>query len=318
MAQKDYKFTFHILVGLPGSGKTYFAESNFPNQHWNHLEKFHIDLDNCKKTGNFKTDIFNALNDKKYAMQEIYCRGHYNNVDICLDGLITTIEQIKSVMDVCLYYMKTCAASYLNYKVKFVIHKWNDDRETCMLNDIKRVKDGVREHTSTISIENIPFDKFDINDFKTYFDNNENISDIIVKPHTVKKITTYDTIFYPLVSEDRNEYSGGRCRNENKPQKTKYMYSESWSGGGTWGNCWGDTGEISGDDPNDFKEFDELLERLCPNITFLQYKKIYHECVDIETTYEHDYYGGSETIHRWRCDMEKLYKLLIEKNFIKE
>lgn len=316
MAKKDYKFTFHILVGLPGSGKTYFAESNFPNQHWSHTDKFHIDLDACKKTGNFEQDILNALSDEQYAMDEIYCRGNFHDVDICLDGLVTTIGQIKSVMNVCIDYMASHVLRYIDYKIKFVIHRWDENRETCILNDIKRVKDGVRENTSKISIENIPFDSVDITDFEEYFDN-KRIADITIEKHTVKRITTYDTKFYPLVGEDRNEYSGAWCHDD-KPKKTKYMYSESWSGGGTWGNCWGDEGTIYGEDPNDFIEFDNFLESIYPNITFLQYKKIRKECVDVETSYESDYYGGKETIHRWRCDMEKLYELLKDKGFLKE
>lgn len=316
MSRKNavYNFNFHILVGLPGSGKSYFAQKEYgTDEPYFHSEKHVIDFDSAEKTGDFRNDVWNALT--KNRMKEIYCRGYYENCDICFDGLITTLSRIKELMNIFIDYM--AKYSHLNYKIKFIIHRWNEDRETCIFNDIKRVNDGVRKDTSKLSISNIPFDDFDFNDFSEYIDN-EYISDIVIKRHEVKKTTTYDTIFYPLISKDRSHSYGGYYRNEDKPCKTKYMYSEDWSGGGTWGNCWGEEGSISADEPNNFDELDNLLQKICPNITYLQYKKIEKECVDIEESYEHDYYGGTEQRNRWRCDMEKLYQLLKEMNFITE
>lgn len=95
------------------------------------------------------------------------------------------------------------------------------------------------------------------------------------------------------------------------------LLSDSWSLGGTFGNCWNDKlGTLSPESPKPFKEFDELLERICPNLTFLQYKKLERECTEIAEYEERDYYGGIEYRSYHKCDLRKLYNLLDEMGYI--
>ena len=46
------------------------------------------------------------------------------------------------------------------------------------------------------------------------------------------------------------------------------LTSSKWTTGGTWGDCWGNTGECFSDPQPEFEEFDRLIERIAPNITF--------------------------------------------------
>jgi hypothetical protein len=83
--------------------------------------------------------------------------------------------------------------------------------------------------------------------------------------------------------------------------------------GGTWGSYTGDTGIIDAESPVDFIEFDYLLEKVCPQITFLQYKNIMNKCISIEEECDRDYYGGCSTRAYYKCNIPMLYNLLIER-----
>ena len=73
------------------------------------------------------------------------------------------------------------------------------------------------------------------------------------------------------------------------------LVSEQWvSGGKRGGNCWGDSADelvIADDPPTEFAVLDELLELVCPNITYLQYRKLQKHIHRVEYT-EYEYYGN--------------------------
>lgn len=315
MNKKSTNFNCHILVGLPGSGKTYFAESNFPNMECFRTNKFHVNMDDCVKTGDLHNDLMEVLNNDKYAMKEIYCYGVHSDVDICIDGLITTKEQVYQVIDGFLEYLEKNASNIINYTVTITIHQWLENREACVHNDAVRVKLGGRKDSSEISIRNLKFDYIFKTDISQRYKSNQIVTNIYIIRHNVKWINTYDTIFFSKVGDDMPEYHGGPV-GFGEMTKTKYMYSETWSGGGTWGNCWGESGDISPEAPIEFKEFDEFLYSICPKISMLQYKMLRNNCVDVETSKEFDYYGGSEDVNRWRCDMEKLYSVMLDMGLV--
>ena len=61
-----------------------------------------------------------------------------------------------------------------------------------------------------------------------------------------------------------------------------------------------------------------MLSELCPDISFLKYKKLFAECVEICEQPERDYYGGCVTYAYYQCNVERLIELLLEMEIIKE
>lgn len=308
-------FELHFLLGLPASGKSYWARNNFnTNTMCNHTGDFIVDLDRYLHYENGKLTtsvIYSALNNsdiKHYVGGEL--QNSKDVVKVCIDGLITNIDDLTKTIDNIIKYIDDRYLE-LPYRIKLYIHQWNEDRETCLHNDMMRMKSGERDIGSETTICNRPYEYIQKEQLQRYREN-PHIAAIKFERHVVKKLNNYDTIFMPLIGYDKRKYGA------DKAQKTKYMYSESWSGGGSWGDCWGNEGTISPDSPLAFKELDRLLEKICPNITFLQYKKIQDECTTYDEYSSYDYYGGCEYRHRWKCDMEKLYEMLKEMKLIND
>ena len=69
---------------------------------------------------------------------------------------------------------------------------------------------------------------------------------------------------------------------------------EQWvSGGIGGGNCWGDGGyNLSSEEEPEFATLDALLEKICPKITHLEYKKMLNGLVNREETTKYEYYGN--------------------------
>lgn len=227
-----------ILWGLPGSGKTHYAEE------W-------------KKTPNrtvISVDKIKRIKGKK---------------DFLIDGLITTNkvarEIIESIPD-----------------AVFEIVYWKPDREACKHNDR-----GRRTLNSTLTIDNLPFEEPNKKLLKDF-----NIS--LVKKDVVRK----------------PEYKAFAEENDIELYKGKFIKSQRWCLGGTHCSYSGYQNTLEAEKPAEFDEFDELLEKMDPNITFLKYKKLMKETVTIEEFEEGDYYGGSVKYAYYVCDLEKLYELL--------
>lgn len=309
-------FELHFLMGLPASGKSYWAKENFnANTMCNHTGDFIVDLDKYLHYENYNLTtpvIYSALNDsdmKHYAGGELQNTNQV--VKACIDGLITTVDDLTKVIDSTLTYIQNRYTG-CDYQIKIYVHQWNEDRKTCLHNDKMRVNSGERKVGSEVTIRTRHYEYIQKEQLQKYKEENNHVVSIKFERHTVKKVNLYDTMFAPLIGYDQCKYSSDSLK------KTKYMYSESWSAGGSWGDCWGNEGTISPDTPLNFKELDELLEKICPNITYLQYKKIQRECVEIDEYTEHDYYGGCEYMQRWKCDLEKLYEMLKEMKLVKE
>lgn len=88
--------------------------------------------------------------------------------------------------------------------------------------------------------------------------------------------------------------------------------SERWSNGGNWVNYMGNSSSVSPESPKEFDELDEILNKICPDITYLQYKKLHKQCVTLKTEDEHDYYGGSISYSWWSCNVD-LFKDVLQK-----
>lgn len=65
------------------------------------------------------------------------------------------------------------------------------------------------------------------------------------------------------------------------------------------------------DETPDFTELDDYLEEIYPTISFLTYKKIKKECVDVEQYIDRDYYSTTENAY-YRCNLEKMFEIIKE------
>ena len=279
------KIEIHILMGLPGSGKT----------TWRKRNEF--------KINNSHSYYHNSLDCDEYLIEnpDEYNFGRYNtiidvikekfNVDpdkfMCIDGLITTNKQVKEIISL---INKKVRKKYIDIidDFRIVIHHWRENRDNCLYNDKYR-----RDKSCKASIMNLSLDDPYGYDFESEIE-------VSIEYHDVMKKTIYEGEFEPI------------SRNDNT------IRSNTWCSGGDWADCWGNRGSCKVEDPVAFTELDDLLERICPNLTFLQYKKIEKECIEIETMYDHDYYGGCQQDSYYECNLKKLYETLMEMGLITE
>lgn len=281
-----------MLIGLPGSGKTYWVNEYKKNNRCNV-----INFDNYLDENGKYEDI------RSIFKKNIFYESYYNT--IVLDGLFLTNEQRHKVLEnvISHYY-------YCEHRIEIDYEVWNNDIESCLYNDQFRH----RMKSAEITIKNSVYEPVDKNATVEFLKLSEQIKsndnlrysepidlNIIVNEHKVCKYNKID-IF-------KSEYGNN--------EDNTIMCSESWSGGGVYGNCWNhDMCNIDSESPIDFVEFDKLILNIYPNILFSEYKNIRNKCVSIQSHTEYGYYGSSETRICWRCDLIKLYEELNKLNKI--
>lgn len=91
------------------------------------------------------------------------------------------------------------------------------------------------------------------------------------------------------------------------------------SGGQSGGNCWDDDDSthyysIDGEPEEDFWELDSILERVCPAITYLQFRKL-EKLIEHDSEREDDYYGNYTNYSIKRLSIEKLWDFLVETGY---
>ena len=282
-----------ILVGLPGSGKTHYAE-----EHGAHVDEYWNGTTTSKDVSyvNFDFKDYKGKSIKKVLGERFihiinddhaYIVKNHNTDHWIMDGLFLTNEVQKELVSAIVN--NKCINRPI--KIQFVYYK--EDRETCLFNDQNRG----REQLANITISNATYEKPNIEALKVDFPNIE----FTIIEKEIYKMNLYDCKF-----KIHGHYA----------DKDK-MRSERWTTGGSWGSWTGESGTISPEpQPTVFQEFDDLIESLCPNITYLQYKKLYGQCVTIEEESESDYYGGTQYYSYFECDLKKLYEMMVEMNLI--
>lgn len=295
------------MVGLPGSGKSTWAQ------------------DKVFYSSNYKDKLYDCdshINSKQYTNENIkdtlVYEGHYesailygyNDNHIYVDGLFLTQSVVETVVESTFAMISHATGCEKPNVINFIIEQWDCNREACLCNDNKRVNKGEREKNSKTVIENAPYDDFiDVDNLEL---------------HLGITLNSYPNLQKTIVHFYRNEHTVmNYSPNEsfvyvNSSNHDGKMYSESWSLGGRWGNCWGGSGSLSSEKPKEFESLDKLLEKTCPNISFFQYKRMWSECVSLDEYTEHGYYGSYEDKARYVCDLEKLYNWLKENNLIEE
>jgi hypothetical protein len=115
---------------------------------------------------------------------------------------------------------------------------------------------------------------------------------------------------------EKRGYYLSRKEMESIPKKPS-IYVQWRTGGYSGGSCWGGTSErCGGESEPPFEALDELLLKVAPKISFLQYKKI-EKLIKIHDYYEQGYYGNSYNYRRKYIVLEDLYNLLKEWEEIK-
>lgn len=244
--------------------------------------------DNRRKNDSESAHTINMDNIKNGDWESLirdigYVFSSHNHV--ILDGLIVTNSTAENIIN-------KIKDKFNHYDISFEIICWKPDIQACLWNDENR-----RTIDSKITIKNMKVEepskellsKFNIN---------------LIKKEVVAKSSLDHWISKNGIHVD---------------EKYK-MTSDTWSLGGTSGNCWdSEVGTISPGEPlTCFKEFDDLIANVCPDIGFMAYKQIYNHCVDSDTTSCGDYYGGCIKYAFFTCDVKKLYEMLIEKKIIVE
>lgn len=138
------------------------------------------------------------------------------------------------------------------------------------------------------------------------------VIEIILK----NKITTYKKKNNDKYSYRSDEFSIV------KPNKidlsNAYLYIHWYTGGISGGSCWND-GTVdnhyyrkSDDQEPEFDELDIILENICPNITYLQYKRLTNGLM-LTGNYSFDEYYGNSSEYSWKAiNLQELCNRLTE------
>jgi hypothetical protein len=282
------KVNIDILIGLPGSGKTYYCDDIRKNYNENVM---YLDFDELPCVECFKL-----------PQNEINNIFRYNVIDrILVDGLFTTIESQNKIVEkfIELYKQHKNDKRHVAFHFNFIY--FNEDREACLHNDSFRPA----ERSAKISIKNLPLECPNVKNFNNVYGDGFRIS-FDLKKKDIHNVTGYEL----FVENNRDDFYS---RNTGK----NIIVSQDWCLGGTVG-CWdGTVYECTPDpQPEDFEEFDKLLSEYAPKISFLEYKKIKKDAVRIEENVEYDYYGGKETRRYYVCDLDVLFGHLVELGYI--
>lgn len=298
----------HILVGLPGSGKTTWA--------FNYMNSFIgkggsgrygipvkvVICDNYIESAKEDRYPINSIEDilERAAKYDSYEK--YN--EIVLDGLFLNNKPIKDAITWIVKHINYMlndryafhSSDYKNdidYTIK--LHIWEPNIEYCLHND-----EGRRAVNSAFTIKNAKLE-YNISDLEREF------------PEMKFEVEHHKTVW--ASSWDKFKAKYGR---DYYGRELEYITSGSWTTGGTWANCWGNEGTCAAEPEDDFETLDDILAVEFPNISYLQFKELKKKYIELEEWGDNDYYGGCEYKAQWKIKVRDLYDFLVEKGQIKE
>lgn len=284
----------HILVGLPGSGKTTFAYQ-IKDEHkcYTHI----IDADSwfAQSEGieNYINDFFKR---EGYEISRETCSTFACGEQIIFDGLMLTNEDVQKISSLFVNHISQLKWNDKPIPAKFFIHQWNEDRESCLKNDVIRLETGEynRTEAATATIEYAKYEVIDMDALRQMFPDYEfNYVEHNVVAHSQKE----------LILENYGD--DGVIR------------SDRWCVGGDVCNCWGSHWIIDNeDDPAEFTSFINIVNHFCPNISHDDYRKLWDACVDTDCDAEADYYGGCLHYRWYICNLEQLFNKMEEMGVI--
>lgn len=269
------KCKLHILVGLPGSGKSFWAEEFKKNNR----SAFIVDFDRIEKY-------------HKKDHEQIYqtLKEWYPAYETIIDGLFLTEKDVIAIMN---DYLSIFSGKYDFQEI--TIHYWEPNVQACLINDMFR-----RRVSASATIKNFKLQKPSL--------------------ITLMEECAVHGIPINLVSHQTVSKSIGRIWAECNgayPETNGDLHSSSWTLWCTHRSLDGSNYAGSAEEPENFDELDKLLEEACPNITFLQYKRIITPLIEQLSRDIVDYYTSGEEGY-WSINCDKLYNALLENGIIKE
>lgn len=284
MENKKCNGEIHILMGLPGSGKSTWASLL---RQKNATDVYVVNMDDryMNENGTYKTIPHICKN-------VLLCHHLRMGTKVIFDGLFPTNDIVAKTIIEIGEWLKLHNFNELPVKVK--VHHWKENREQCIINDKFRNRDKNAEST----IKNIDYDNIDIQHIRNKV--NWHYMEVMEPEyHQVPVITEFEMAFDPLSYDDEGKF----CSN-------------AWVLSGEAGNCWGESWAIEPERQPDFIQLDDMLEKVAPSITHLQYRKLFRECVGIKEYTEYGYYGSYENKACYTLDVTKCRELLQEWNYI--
>lgn len=279
----------HITMGLPGAGKSDWAksyrDSKKTGRGWNIVQHVdHVEYDALKESRYY------LRNDPDKIMKEFLKSAKESHLnEIILDSLVSDEAGIIKMI-----------LLLMPMKVKEIkIHYWVPDKERCSINDR-----GRRPESSSITISNMTLEMPDLERIK---------SELLEKSESLSKTKIELIKHYTMMKEDWKIFRDEIVKPIAHVDESDIVKSSSWSMGGSWADCWGNKGSVPGGPETEFVELDSILEKVCPNISFLQYKNICNKIINSDTRSEGDYYGGSVTYGYKYFNVRSLYEVLVEK-----
>lgn len=281
-----------IIGGLPASGKTHLCENIRKKNNIEHYNIIHLDEYNNMDKEVLSSMILSILSKDIKSKEYI------------IEGLLTTNKDIIFFLDIL----------RRDKNIKNVEIIWfKENREQCLINDNYRL-DRILNSKNTIS--NIPYDNIDKSIVNTYKDNFK----IIIKEKNVYIMESYKKFAqkYDIKLSKKPSF----YHYEGIGDERYLVGNESWNLYGTGRNCWGDSWEIEKESPVQFIELYTLLDKVCPNINIIKLKILeakldINSAIDIAEFDNGDYYSSITSAYNI-CDIEKLYKVLVEEEIIEE
>lgn len=307
---------FVLVHGLPGSGKTTLLKNLVNKKIKNNEDAEYLDLDNMRYG---KQDLDSKIRDT--IMYNDYDRRHnsdiwygfdYNKAIVYVDMLCLTNNDLA---DLIYALIKRNIRTVDEKKFDFTILDFDSNRELCIKNDmIRSFADPSRSAKATI--ENETFEEVDVELITSLVAEQvatgiNTACDFSVKAKKVPVWNSDEASSYERIKA----YVYGAANTLGCIVENNILRGESWIIGGKEWSYTGKEWAVGGQEPEEFDTFDKIMEAICPNISFLNYKKVRKECCEIEEYYEHDYYSSYEK-NRWICDLDKLVSILDELKLI--
>lgn len=307
---------FVLVHGLPGSGKTTLLKNLVNKKIKNNEDAEYLDLDNMRYD---KQDLDSKIRDA--IMYNDYDRRHSSDIWYGFDcnKAIVYVDMLcltnNDLADLIYALIKRNIRTVDEKKFDFTILDFDSNRELCIKNDmIRSFADPSRSAKATI--ENETFEEVDV----------ELITSLVAEQVATGINTTCDFSVkakkVPVWNSDEassyeriKAYVYGAANTLGCIVENNILRGESWIIGGKEWSYTGKEWAVGGQEPEEFDTFDKIMEAICPNISFLNYKKVRKECCEIEEFYEHDYYSSYEK-NRWICDLDKLVSILDELKLI--